>query len=217
MPMSVFETVDLGTIDWHAALQAQLTYARRAQQGERFLLLAEHPPVLTLGRNADPHNIKISPVTAEQRGIALHHCERGGDVTAHLPGQIVLYPILRLANPRGVRTYIKVLEQTVIAVLQRYGITARARQGLPGVWVGNEKIAFIGIRIKNRVTQHGLALNVNNDLELFKLIVPCGLPDITVTSMRQLLGQELALPQIKDNLRVCFGAALAEASTGVVK
>jgi len=215
--MSVFETVDLGIIDWHAALQAQLTYARRAQQGERFLLLAEHPPVLTLGRNADPHNIKITPVVAAQRGIALHHCERGGDVTAHLPGQIVLYPILRLVNPRGVRAYIKVLEQTVIAVLQRSGITARARQGLPGVWVGSEKIAFIGIRIKNRVTQHGLALNVNNDLELFKLIVPCGLPDITVTSMRQLLGQELALPQIKDNLRVCFGEALAEASTGVVK
>lgn len=217
MPMPIFKTVDLGIIDWHAALQAQLAYAQRAQRGECFLLLAEHPPVLTLGRNADPHNIKISPVTAEQRGIALHHCERGGDVTAHLPGQIVLYPILRLANSRGVRTYIEVLEQTVIAVLQRYGITARARQGLPGVWVGREKIAFIGIRIKNRVTQHGLALNVNNDLELFKLIVPCGLLNITVTSMRQLLGQELALARIKDDLRVCFETALAEASTCVVK
>ena len=215
--MSTFETVDLGTISWHAALQAQLDYAQRAQQGERFLLFAEHPPVLTLGRNANPHNIKISPSIAKQYGIALHHCERGGDVTAHLPGQIVLYPILRLANPLGVRAYIGVLEQTVLAVLQRHNIVARVRRGLPGVWVGKEKIAFIGIRIKNRVTQHGLALNVNNDLELFKHIVPCGLPDIAVTSIRQLLGRELALARVKDDLRVCFGAALAKAGTCMVK
>ncbi len=211
----IFETVDLGTIDWQDALQAQLAYAQRAQQGERFLLFAEHPPVLTLGRNANPHNIKISTADATQRGIALHRCERGGDVTAHLPGQIVLYPILRLANPRGVRAYIKVLEQTVVTALHRFGIAARVRQGLPGVWVGREKIAFIGIRIKNRVTQHGLALNVNNDLELFKFIVPCGLPDITVTSMQRRLGRELALAKVKDDLRVCFGAALAEAGTYV--
>lgn len=217
MLMSSFARVDLGTIDWHEALQAQLTYAQRAQQGERFLLFAEHPPVLTLGRNANPSNIKISPAAATQRGIALHHCERGGDVTAHLLGQVVLYPILRLANPLGVRAYIRVLEQTVIAVLQHYGITACVRQGLPGVWVNMEKIAFIGIRIKNRVTQHGLALNVNNDLELFELIVPCGLSDITVTSMRQLLGQKVALARIKDDLHSCFEAALVESDARVVK
>ena len=215
--MSTFETVDLGTINWQDALQAQLAYAQRARQGERFLLFAEHPPVLTLGRNANPNNIKISPSIAKQRGIALHRCERGGDVTAHLPGQIVLYPILRLANPLGVRAYIKVLEQTVLSVLQRHNIVARVRRGLPGVWVEREKIAFIGIRIKNRVTQHGLALNVNNDLELFKHIVPCGLPDIAVTSMHRLLGRELALARVKDDLRVCFGAALAEAGACMVK
>ena len=173
--------------------------------------------MLTLGRNANPHNIKISTAAAKQRGIALHRCARGGDVTAHLPGQIVLYPILRLANPLGVRAYIIVLEQTVLAVLQRHNIVARVRRGLPGVWVGREKIAFIGIRIKNRVTQHGLALNVNNDLELFKHIVPCGLPDIAVTSMRQLLGRELALARVKDDLRVCFGVALAAAGTCMVR
>ena len=215
--MSVFETVDLGIIDWHVALQAQLTYAQRAAQGKCFLLFAEHPPVLTLGRNANPHNIKISAAEAEQRGVALHRCERGGDVTAHLLGQVVLYPILRLANPLGVRAYIRVLEQTTLRVLQRYGITARVRQGLPGVWVVEEKIAFIGIRIKNRVTQHGLALNVNNDLELFELIVPCGLHNIAVTSMRKLLGKELALAALKDNLRACFVAVLAEANMPMLK
>ena len=210
--MLAFETVDLGVIAWQAALQAQLTYAQRAAGGERFLLFAEHPPVLTLGRNADPRNIKLSEAEAQQRGIAWHRCERGGDVTAHLLGQVVMYPIMRLANPLGVRAYIRVLEQTVLQVLSRYGITARVRPGLPGVWVGEEKIAFIGIRIKNRITQHGLALNVNNDLELFDLIVPCGLRGIAVTSMRKLLGKELALAAIKDDLHACCEALLAEAN-----
>ncbi len=215
--MWVFETVDLGIIDWPAALRAQLVYAQRAVQGEYFLLLAEHPPVLTLGRNADPRNIKISVAEAARRGIAVHSSERGGDVTAHVWGQIVLYPILRLAKPRGVRAYIEALEQTAMRVLQRYGIAARVRRGLPGVWVGKEKIAFIGIRIKNRVTQHGLALNVNNDLDLFELIVPCGLPAVSVTSMRKLLGRELPLTEVKNSLRACFVAVLAEANVPVLE
>ena len=215
--MSNFESVDLGLLSWQEALQAQLAYAQRAQQGERFLLFVEHPPVLTLGRNANPHNLKLSQAELATRGITVHRCERGGDVTAHLPGQIVMYPIMRLANPFGVRAYITALEHTLLAVLQQYGITAHVRPGLPGIWVDAAKIAFIGIRIKNRITQHGLALNVNNDLTLFDVIVPCGLPNITVTSMRQLLHQELPLPTIKDKLQACFIQALAEANTPVLK
>ena len=215
--MCSFESIDLGLLSWQEALQAQLAYAQRAQQGERFLLFVEHPPVLTLGRNANPNNLKLSEAELATRGIAVHRCERGGDVTAHLPGQVVMYPIMRLTNPFGVRAYITTLEHTILAVLNQYGITARVRSGLPGVWVAAAKIAFIGIRIKNRITQHGLALNVNNELSLFDLIVPCGLTNITVTSMRQLLHQELPLSTIKDKLRACFVQALAEANTPVLK
>ena len=215
--MFTFETIDLGTIRWQEALQIQLAYAPRTLHGERFLLLAEHPPVLTLGRNADARNVKINATTAAQHSIELHHSERGGDVTVHSPGQILLYPIMQLSNPFGVRAYIEVLERTVCTVLQRHGITAQVRRGLPGVWVGMAKIAFIGIRIKNRVTQHGLALNVNNDLDLFKLIVPCGLPNIAVTSMSQLLQRQLPLATIKNDLCACFTATLASTSTPMLK
>lgn len=215
--MSNFESIDLGILNWQDALQAQLAYAQRTQQGKRFLLFVEHPPVLTLGRNANPNNLKLNQTELAARGITVHRCERGGDVTAHLPGQIVMYPIMRLANPFGVRAYIAVLEHTILAVLQQYGIAAHVRPGLPGIWVDAAKIAFIGIRIKNRVTQHGLALNVNNELSLFDLIVPCGLPHIAVTSMRQLLQQELPLPTVKDKLRACFVQALAEANAPVLK
>ena len=215
--MSSFESIDLGLLSWQDALQAQLAYAQRAQQGERFLLFVEHPPVLTLGRNANPNNLKLSEAELAARGIAVHRCERGGDVTAHLPGQVVMYPVMRLTNPFGVRAYITALEHTILAVLHQHGIAARVRPGLPGVWVDAAKIAFIGIRIKNRVTQHGLALNVNNELTLFDLIVPCGLPNIAVTSMRQLLHQELSLSTVKDKLQACFVQTLAEASTPVLK
>lgn len=217
MSICSFEIVDLGVISWSEALQVQLAYAARVPTSKCFVLLAEHPPVLTLGRNADARNLKISAAEAARRGVAIHRSERGGDITAHLPGQILLYPILRLANPFGVRAYVRALEQTALEVLRVHGLSARVRAGLPGVWVGMEKIAFVGIRIKHRVTHHGLALNVNNDLELFNAIVPCGLADVTVTSMCKLLGRKLSLAALKEDLATCWRQALATANTPVLQ
>lgn len=199
--MSLFEKIDLGLIPWPEAVTAQHEFARKALNGKRFLLVAEHPPVITLGKNTAGYtHLKIDPCAAKRRGIEIHASDRGGDVTLHLPGQIVFYPVFRLSSPRAVRAYIYTLEQTVIETLCKHGIFAKAMAGLPGVWVEGKKIAFIGIRIKNRVTLHGLALNVNNDLDLFDLIVPCGLQDVCVTSMSESRGRKFDLTSLKQEI-----------------
>jgi len=174
------------------ALQRSLVEDRRAGRTDDVLLLVEHPHVLTLGVRGDGGraHILVTPDALASRGVQVHETGRGGDVTYHGPGQIVGYPIIDL-NPdrRDVHRYVRDLETVLIRTAADYGIVAGRVEGLTGVWVGNEKLAAIGVRIARWITSHGFAFNVTTDLEYFNLIVPCGIPDHGVTSLACLMGR----------------------------
>jgi lipoyl(octanoyl) transferase len=182
------------------ALQRSLVEERRAGRIGDTLLLLEHPHVLTLGVRGDGGrgHILATEDALAARGIAVHETGRGGDVTYHGPGQIVGYPIVDL-NPdrRDVHRYVRDLETVLIRTAADYGIDAGRVDGLTGVWVGNEKLAAIGVRIARWVTSHGFALNVATDLSHFELIVPCGIADRGVTSLERLLGRSIDLSEVE--------------------
>jgi lipoyl(octanoyl) transferase len=183
------------------ALQRSLVEDRRAQRIADTLLLVEHPHVLTLGVRGDggrAHILATADALAD-RGIEIHETGRGGDITYHGPGQIVGYPIIDL-NPgrRDVHRYVRDLETVLIRTVADYGIEAGRVEGLTGVWVGDEKIAAIGVRIARWVTSHGFALNVNTQLDHFNLIVPCGIADRGVTSMARLLGRSVDAADVEN-------------------
>lgn len=200
MSACLVEQHDLGMIPYLEALQQQLIFSQRAMRSDIdrcYLLLAEHPPVVTLGKRADTADIKHSDT------IETYALERGGGATVHMPGQLVCYPITRLPALR-VRSYVRMLEDTLLNLLDDYCIAARVYDDKPGVWVGNAKIAAVGIRVKDKITRHGLALNVNNNLDLYEQIVPCRMPDMESTSMSKLLGRKLAMQDIKKRLVEIF-------------
>jgi lipoate-protein ligase B len=171
-----------------------------------FLLLVEHEPVITIGRFGKANSILISPEDMKKLGIEIYRTERGGDVTFHGPGQIVGYPIINLRDFKlGIKSYVHLLEETIIRALQDFGIEGRRIKEYPGVWVGREKIAAIGVYVKNWITMHGFALNVTPDLSYFSLIVPCGISDMGVTSMKKLLDKEISLGQVVSALVEQFG------------
>ncbi len=190
----------LGRVEYGEALALQSAAAARcAETGEETLFLLEHDPVFTLGRNASRRDILFTPERCAEMGIAVHEADRGGKVTYHGPGQLVGYPILDLSpDRRDVRRYVRDLEETLIRLLARYGIEG-ARSDLPervtSVWVGNDKIAAIGVHIARWITTHGFALNVTTDLSHFLGIVPCGITDGGVTSIERTAG---ARPSVED-------------------
>ncbi|MFQ6058441.1 MAG: lipoyl(octanoyl) transferase LipB [Anaerolineae bacterium] len=187
-------------------LQHRLVAARKEGRGEDVLILLEHPPVITLGRRADESHITASPELLARLGIRVHRVERGGDVTYHGPGQIVGYPILDLRGHRqDVGWYVHSLEEVLIRALADFGVAAQRVEGAVGVWVGDGKIAAIGARIESWVTYHGFALNVDPDLRHFDLIIPCGIQDKAVTSMRRVLGQPVDLSAVRRRLAQRFG------------
>lgn len=184
------DTAYLGRVPYEAGLrlQEERVAAVRDRGEAEALYLLEHDPVLTLGRNASRENIVASPEALARLGIAVHECGRGGDVTYHGPGQLVGYPVISLApDAKDVWKYVRNLEEALIRTLAGYGIAARRFQGLTGVWVGQEKVAAIGVRISRWVTSHGFALNVTTDLDHFRTIIPCGIRDYGVTSMERLM------------------------------
>lgn len=189
--------IDAGSIDYAAAHGWQRELHRRRVAGEipDVLLLLEHPHVFTLGRRFRPQHLLVSPDELRRRGIALHEADRGGSITYHGPGQLVAYPVVDLRTPArpqpDVIVYLRLLEAAVIATVAGFGIRAGLRPGLTGVWVGNDKLAAIGVNISRGVTRHGLALNVETDLDFFASMVPCGIPDSGVTSMERLLGERV--------------------------
>jgi lipoyl(octanoyl) transferase len=185
------------------ALQRAIVEERQHHRVDDVLLLVEHPHVLTLGVRGDGgrSHILASPEQLAKRGIDIHETGRGGDITYHGPGQIVGYPILDLKPDRcDVHRYVRDLEDVLILTAADYGITAHRVPGLTGAWVGNEKLAAIGVRIARWVTSHGFALNVSTDLDCFNLIVPCGLADRGVTSLERLLGRPVAREEVEDRL-----------------
>ena len=170
-------------------LQLALVAARQREEIPDTLLLVEHEPVLTLGRRGDEGHILASPETLAREGILVRRIERGGDVTYHGPGQVVAYPIVHLpSHSLGVSDYMHGLEAAIIATLAEYGLRAQRRQGLIGVWIGDNKIAALGVRVRRGVTFHGLALNVSPLMRHWGYIIPCGLTEGGVTSMALELG-----------------------------
>ena len=181
----------LGRVEYREAwqLQHELVAARRNDEIGDQLLLLEHPPVLTLGRHAKPEHIRASDSELASRGVEVIRVERGGEVTYHGPGQLVAYPIVKLAD-RGiyVRPFVRALEQSMIDTAAGYGVLAGRREGYPGTWCDAEspnprKLGALGLRIEGGVTYHGIALNITTDLADFELIDPCGLADAEVTSI----------------------------------
>src|SRR5690349_4546435 len=204
--LATCELVDLGRMAYADALARQTSAVERRKRGEipDRLMIVEHPHVITMGRNAHRENLLASPEILERAGIELHHTDRGGDVTYHGPGQIVGYPIVDLRDwKRDVGAYLRALEQVLIETLAGFGITAGRREGATGVWVGDAKVAAMGVHISRWVTSHGFALNLDTDLEYFKYIVPCGLT-LPVTSLRA-LGCAASRAAVTTSLAAAFG------------
>jgi lipoyl(octanoyl) transferase len=214
---------DLGRRPYGEVLELQRNLCQRRIAGEITedqLLLVEHNPVVTLGRGTRPESLPLSAADLERRGIPVYQVERGGDVTYHGPGQLVGYPILDLREHReDLHWYLRRLEAGLIAGLDRLGIQAGPNPGLTGVWTRGRKLASIGIHVKQWVTYHGFALNVNTDLSYFDLIVPCGIRDVIMTSVAQELGRtdsglwEETRHAIIDSLADALDLVPAESST----
>ncbi|MDR7427765.1 MAG: lipoyl(octanoyl) transferase LipB [Armatimonadota bacterium] len=180
------------------ALQRRLVAARQRAAIPDVVLLLQHHPVITLGRSGDRGHLLLPPEVLRQRGVEIYQIERGGGVTYHGPGQLVAYPILDLrAMDEDVVRFMRALEESVIRTVADFGINAVRMRGFPGVWVGEAKLAAVGVAVKRRVTMHGVALNVTTDLEPFTWINPCGL-NRPVTSMSRLLGQEVSVAAVAD-------------------
>jgi len=195
----------LGMIDYEDALRLQnrLAEARGGEKIGDILLLLQHPPVITMGKSGKVQNV-LAPQAIQEKGIKVIFTDRGGDVTYHGPGQIVIYPILNLRlHGLSVPGYVWKLEETVIRLLDRFGIKAKRIEKLRGVWVENEKVAALGVHLSRWISKHGLALNVNTNLDPFDLINPCG-TGRRATSMARILGRELPMEEIETLIIQCF-------------
>jgi lipoyl(octanoyl) transferase len=180
-------------------MQERAVERLRSDEGTEQLLLLEHPHVFTLGRGADSRNILADQQQLQSNSIEVHETGRGGDVTYHGPGQLVGYPIINLKPDRcDVHRYVRDIEDALILSIADFGITGSRIAGLTGVWVGDEKIAAIGVRIARWITSHGFALNVNTDLDYFRMIVPCGITDKGVTSISRLLGRAIDMREVSE-------------------
>ena len=185
--------VYLGLREYSEILQLQDQICEMKKQGfdSDILLLLEHPPTITLGRNAKWKHVLAPIETLEAKGIRICEVDRGGDVTFHGPGQLVSYPLLALADhERGVRRYMGNLEEVLIRVLERYGVASGREDSRTGVWTNRGKIAAMGVHINRWITRHGVALNVHTDLSFFDFIVPCGIR-ASVTSMKAILDRTI--------------------------
>ena len=195
--------LDLGLSDYKDTwkLQKKLQSKRILGEIEDHLLLVEHPPVFTLGKNASKQHI-----INNSEDVSIIQTDRGGNITFHGPGQLVCYPILDLNHyKRSITWYMRELEQLIIDVLSEYDIKASRKKGLTGTWVKDKKIAALGVRISKWVTMHGLSLNINPDLAFYKNIIPCGIKEYGVTSMAKIMGNEVpSMDEIKAKITKYF-------------
>jgi lipoyl(octanoyl) transferase len=177
------------------------------EEGAERLFFVEHEPVVTLGRSADPAHVLLPPALLAARGVGLVRTNRGGDVTVHAPGQLVIYPVVRLT--RGVRAHVEAIGGAIVEEARARGVACELRRAPVGVWVGQAKLAACGLHVKRRVAVHGFALNVTDEpLGVFELVVPCGLRGTRVTSLAQAGGVIDPLPALAASLAVRIGAAL---------
>lgn len=211
----MIELLDLGLKSYEETWQLQKELVERRANDEipDTLILVEHNPVFTLGRNKDWKNLLFTPEVLRDKGFALYKVERGGDITYHGPGQLVGYPIFKISSAlAGVKKFVFTLEETLIRVLKDYHIDAFRHEKYTGVFTESGKIVSIGVAFKKWVSFHGFALNVNNDLLPFQYIIPCGLSDIPMTSMKLLLGMDVDFCVLKrkvfEKIRETFGDSL---------
>jgi lipoate-protein ligase B len=182
-------------------LQMELCVSRQADAIANTVLMVEHPAVITLGARKSENKLLADEKALAQAGVQVVTAGRGGGTTAHNPGQLVFYPVLSLRSLRlGVNEYVRQLEGVGIELLAGLGVRSDRRKGFPGLWVGEKKIASIGVQIKKWVTFHGMAINLNNDLGIFKYIVPCGLDGVTMTSAQAEIGHSVNMAVAKQRL-----------------
>lgn len=197
----------LGRRSYGEVLELQRAMAAERIAGARpdTLILVEHDPVVTLGRSTKREHLLLSEKALAARGIELFDIERGGDVTFHGPGQLVGYPIFDLQQHRqDLHWYLRQVEQALIETLATFDIVGRRVEKYTGVWVENRKIASIGVHARSWVTWHGFALNVSTDLSYFDMMVPCGIPQVTMTSISRELGQAVSLEEVADRVASAF-------------
>ena len=204
----MIKVINLGLTDYAAAwdLQRAIFNLRVAGKMSDVLLLNEHHHVYTLGKSSEDAHLLANSDELNSTGAEVYNIDRGGDVTYHGPGQLVGYPILDLNNYYlDIHRYLRDLEEVIIRTVSEFGITATREDGLTGVWVGNNKLAAIGVKVSHWVTMHGFALNVNTDLSYFDRIIPCGIFHKGVTSLEQILGEEIPPGVVNGLLSKKFG------------
>lgn len=206
-----FNVLDLGRMEYMAAWERQLEIADRVMAGgPDTLIFVEHPPVLTLGASFHEANLIKTPEEYEEAGIAIRRTDRGGDVTFHGPNQLVIYPIFDVArHGRDLHKWIRGLEETMLVTLAHYGIEGRRFPPNTGAWVGDRKVAAIGIKVRRWVSLHGIALNCDNDLSVFDTFIPCGIEGYGVTSLTEEAGRRITIedakPVVSDAFVTVFG------------
>jgi lipoyl(octanoyl) transferase len=194
---------DLSLIDYKEAwdLQQEIHTKRVSGEVEDYLLLLEHPNTYTLGKTAHKENLIGSEKYLKENNISVYDIDRGGDITYHGPGQIVGYPIIDLNSwQKDTHKYLRALEEVIIKTCSEYGLNCERNQKHTGVWIGERKIAAIGIKVSRWITMHGFAFNVNTNLNLFNGIIPCGIQDKSVTSLSKELMMEISIQEVKDKL-----------------
>lgn len=196
---SFYQIRNLGLVDYQDALrlQRELVQSRLRDEMPDTLLILEHPAVITIGASGSEDNLLIAKEALYQEGISLLYTDRGGDITAHNPGQLVGYPIIDISS-RGLdpHSYVYGLEEIVIQTLKYFSIIAHRSSKYRGVWIGTEKVCSIGVKLNRSVISHGFALNVNNDLNHFTYIYPCGIRGVVMTSVSKVLGREVTVKEV---------------------
>ena len=191
--------LEMGLVPYEEALELQHLLMKKKKNGEEedYLITLQHPHTYTIGSSGSEDNLLVNNEYLKMKGIGLQRIGRGGDITYHGPGQLVAYPILDLNHYRkDLHKYLRDLEEVLIVTVKQFGITAERKKGLTGIWVNDEKLASIGIRMSKWITIHGSALNAATDLKLFDNIIPCGIKDKSVTSMSKILGYTIDIEDV---------------------
>ncbi len=207
MPPTRCQAAFLGIVEYQPALDLQRSLAQQISEGKQpnTLLLLEHPPVYTKGRLSRLDHLLLSPKELQVKGIDVYETDRGGQITYHGPGQLVAYPVVALRQWGGPLKYVRTLERVIVDTLGDFQIQGGLVEGLTGVWVGDAKVAAIGVKISRGVAYHGLSINVNTDLSYYDHIVPCGIDDRPVTSMARLLDRPVEPEEVRYSLVYHFG------------
>ena len=208
--MEICRVLSLGLVDYLEAWDLQKTLVQGVVGGNEpnTLLILQHPHTYTIGRRGRREDVLLSDDDLSRVDVPVYSVDRGGEATYHGPGQLVAYPIVNLRPWGGPLKFVRTLEQVMVSTLADYGIAAGVKEGYTGVWVSNDKIGAIGLKVSRGVASHGLSLNVNTDLDYYRHVIPCGSPNIIVTSMQKILAQPIDMVGTAYTLQYHFGRLL---------